>query len=206
MFGYRRSISLSLLQLHLRVAEPVHRDVDRDVEAELLGELPLVADDVLAAEVRAARRERHRDQAVVGVEVLGPEAAGEVAIDLQDAARVVGAEPPVLERRVREAEGEHRPDAGLLQAADRLVGVVGRVHDVRPVDERRDARVGALERAPQVAGVHVVGPVVRGELVEDPGEVGAERVVRGARPDRRLPRVAVGVDEARDDDVAGRRR
>ena len=82
------------------------------------------------------------------------------------------------------------------------VGVVGRVHDVRPVDERRDARVDALERAPQVGGVDVVGPVVRRELVEDVPEVGDQRVVRGARPDRRLPGVAVGVDEARDDDVA----
>ena len=91
---------------------------------------------------------------------------------------------------------------GLLEAPDRLVGVIVGVHDVRPVDERRDARVGALERAPQVGGVDVVGPVVRRELVEDPGEVRAQRVVRGARPDRRLPRVAVGVDEARDDDVA----
>ena len=105
---------------------------------------------------------------VVAVEVLRCGRGGRRSPSIaQDAAGVVGAEPPVLERRVREAEGEDRSDAGLLEPADRLVGVVGRVHDVRPVDERRDARVDALERAPQVAGVHVVGPVVRGELVED---------------------------------------
>ena len=59
--------------------------------------------------------------------------------------------------------------------------------------------------APQrLRGVDVVGPVVRRELVEDRPEVGDQREVRRARPDRRLPGVAVGVDEARDDDVAGR--
>ena len=56
--------------LHLRVAEAVHRDVDRDVEPELLGELPVVAHDLGLAEVGAAGREAHRDEAVVGGEVL----------------------------------------------------------------------------------------------------------------------------------------
>ena len=190
--------------LHLRVAEAVHRDVDRDVEPELLGQLPVVADDVGLAEVRTAGGERHRDAAVVGVEVLLPDPPRVRPVRGQDAARVVRAEPPVDERRVPEAVGEDRSDLRLLQAADRLVGVGRRVHDVRPVDERRDARVDALERAPQVAGVHVVGPVVRRELVEDRPEVGDQREVRRARPDRRLPRVPMGVDEARDDDVAGR--
>src|SRR5207344_3179479 len=50
--------------LHLGVAEAVHRDVDRDVEPELLGELPVVANDVGLAEVRATGRERHRDPSV----------------------------------------------------------------------------------------------------------------------------------------------
>ena len=141
---------------------------------------------------------------VVRVEVLRPEAAGQVAVDRQDAAGVVGAEPPVLERRVREAEGEDRSDARLLEPPDGLVGMGRRVHDVRPVDERRDPGVGALERAPQVARVDVVGPVVRGEPVEDAGEIGTQREVRRARPDRGLPGVPVGVDEAGDDDVARR--
>ena len=107
------------------------------------------------------------------------------------------------ERGVAEAVGEDRPDAGLLKALDRGVGVSRRVHDVRPVDEGRDARVDALEGAPEVGREDVVGPIVRAELVEDRAEVGDQRVVRGARPDRRLPRVAVAVDEARDHDVAG---
>ena len=88
--------------------------------------------------------------------------------------------------------------------SDRRVRVVRRVHDVRPVDQGRDARVERLEGAPAVRGQHVVGAVVRRELVEDAPEVGDQREVRSAGPDRRLPGVAVGVDEARDDDVAGR--
>ena len=204
MFGYSRSMSRSVGDLHLGVAEAVHRDVDRDVEAELLGQLPVVADDVRLAEVGAAGRERHRDPALVRVEVLLADPPRVGPVRGQDAAGVVRAEPPVDERRVAEAVGEDRPDLRVLQAADGLVGVGRRVHDVRPVDERRDARVDALERAPQVGRVDVVGPVVRRELVEDRPEVGDQREVRRARPDRRLPGVPVGVDEARDDDVAGR--
>ena len=190
--------------LHLRVAESVHRDVDRDVDVELLGQLPVVADDLGLAEVGAAGRERHRDPPVVRVEVLAAEASRIGAVGGQHAAGVVRPEPPVDERGVREAVGEDGPDPRLLQPADGLVGVVRRVHDVRPVDERRDARVDALERAPQVGGVDVVRPIVRRELVEDGPEVGDQREVGRAGPDRRLPGVAVGVDEARDDDVAGR--
>ena len=138
-------------QLALRVAEAVHRDVDGDVDAQLLGELPLVAHDVGLAEVRAARGEGHRDQALVVAQVLAADPARLVAVDPLDAAAVVRPEPPVLDRRVGEAEREDRADAGVLEALDGGVGVVRRVHDVRPVDERRDARVDALERAPLVA-------------------------------------------------------
>ena len=128
---------------------------------------------------------------------------GDIAVDPQDAAGIVRTEPPVLEGRIPEAEGEDRPDARLLKPADRCVRMVRRVHDVGPIDERGDARVRAFERTPQVAGVYVVGPVVRRELVEDAAEVRTEGVIRGAGPDRRLPGVPMRVDEARDDDVAG---
>ena len=193
---------LQAAELHLRVAESVHRDVDGDVDPELLGELPLVADDILLAEVRAARREGHRDQALVVGEVLRAHPPRLVAIDPLGASGVVHPEPPGLDRRVGEAEREDRSDPALLEPAHRFVRVLGRVHDVRPVHERRDPGVQALERAPQVAGVDVLGPVLRRELVEDGAEIGAERVVGSGRPDRRLPRVAVGVDEPGDDDVA----
>src|SRR5690606_1802819 len=52
--------------------------------------------------------------------------------------------------------------------------------------------------------VHVLGPVARGEGVEDLDEVVVQGRVWRAAPDRRLPGVPVRVYEARDDDVAGR--
>jgi hypothetical protein len=193
---------VELAELHLRVAEAVHRHVDGDVDAQLLGELPLVADDILLAEVRAAGGEAHGDEPPVVAQVLAADAARLVAVDALDAAGVVGPEPPVLDRCVREAEGEHGAQAGILESLDRGIGMLWRVHDVRPVNEGGDARVDALKRPPQVAGVHVIGPIVRCELVEDGAEVGAQRVVRGARPDRGLPGMPMGVDEAGDHDIA----
>ena len=140
----------------------------------------------------------------IRAEVLGPEAPCLVAIRGQDAAGVVGAEPPVHERGIGEAEGEHRPDARLLERRHRGVGMLGRVHDVGPVDERRDAGVDAFECTPLGRRVDVLRSVVRGELVEDRAEVGDQGEVGGAGPDARLPCVPMGVDEAGDDDVAGR--
>ena len=161
--------------------------------------------DVGLAEVGAARREGHRDQAVVGAEVLLPEPPRVGTVRGQDAARVVGPEPPVHERRVAEPVGEHRPDlrrpGGPWMPASAWSGVF------MMCDQSTSVVMPALmhSSAPhRFAGVDVVRPVVRGELVEDRPEVRDQRVVRGARPDRRLPRVAMGVDEARDDDVAGR--
>lgn len=48
---------------------------------------------------------------------------------------------------------EDGADAGLTQGADVRVGVVGRQHVVRPVDDGRQAGVKALQRAPGHAGV-----------------------------------------------------
>ena len=91
-------------------------------------------------------------------------------------------------------------DAGFGQAADRRVGVLRRVVDVRPVEQRRDAGVERLERADQVRDVDVLGAVLDADVVEHPGEVLVERAAREDAAHRRLPRVPVGVDEARHDD------
>ena len=56
----------------------------------------------------------------------------------------------------------------------------------------------------EVARVHVLGPVDRREGVEDLDEVVVEGGVGRAAADRGLPGVPVGVDEAGDDDAAGR--
>jgi len=82
--------------------------------------------------------------------------------------------------------------------------VLRRVVDVRPVDQRGDAGVEALERAGQVGRVHVLRAVYGRERVEDLDEVVIEGGIGGDVADRRLPGVPVGVDEAGDDDGAGR--
>jgi hypothetical protein len=104
--------------------------VDRDVDPELLGQLPFEADDVLLAEVGATRREGHRDQPLVVAQLVAPDAASVVAVDPLDAAAVVRAEPPGLDRGVREAEGEDRSQPGIAEPLERGVRVLRRVHDV----------------------------------------------------------------------------
>ncbi|MCQ0009012.1 hypothetical protein [Actinomadura madurae] len=52
-------------------------------------------------------------------------------------------------------------------------------------------------------GVDVVRAVAGRQLAEDAGQVGGERAVGEDRAERRLPGVAVRVDEARHDDAAG---
>ena len=143
-----------------------------------------------------AGRERERDQAVVG---------GEVGV--ADASDVLGmvqlAERPPLAAG-RDAVGVDRADAGVLQTLDRRVGVIGRVVDVRPVEQRRDAAVERLERAGVVADVDVLGAVVAADAAEHDREVVVERAAREDAADRRLPRVPVRVDEPRHDDHPGR--
>jgi hypothetical protein len=91
---------------------------------------------------------------------------------------------------------------GVLQAPDRLVGVLGRVRDVRPVEQRRHAGVDRLERAEVVARVDVLRPVGGGELVEHDVEVAAEADVRRDAADHGLPGVPMRVDEPGHDDAA----
>ena len=179
----------------VQVVEP-HADVHADRDPELARERPVVLRDVEVRVAGLARRHREREQAVVG---------GEVGV--ADAADVLGvlelAERPPL------AAGRHAvrvdgADARVLEALDSRVGVVGRVADVRPVEQRRDARVERLERAGVVADVDVLWAVVPADTAEHHREVVVERAGREDATDRRLPRVAVRVDEPRHDDHAAR--
>ena len=109
--------------------------------------------------------------------------------------------PPLAARR--HAVRVHGADAGVLQALDRRVRVVGRVRDVRPVEQRRDACVERLERAGVVADVDVLGTIEAPDLAEHDREVVVERARRQDAADRRLPGVPVGVDEAGHHDHPG---
>ena len=101
--------------LALRVAEPVHGDVHRDVDAEFFGQLPVMTHDIGLAEAGSSCGEAHGDPVIVGAEVLRSQTARLVTVRGQHTAGVVGAEPPVHERGVGEAIGEDRPDARLLE-------------------------------------------------------------------------------------------
>ncbi len=81
--------------------------------------------------------------------------------------------------------------------------MVGRVVDVRPVDECRDAGVQAFQRAGEVARVDVLGSILRRKRIEDLVEVVIKRRIGSAAANRRLPGVTVGVDKARDDYPSG---
>jgi hypothetical protein len=80
--------------------------------------------------------------------------------------------------------------------------VVGRVVDVRPVEKCCHTGVDRLERAEEVAGVHVLRAVGRRQGVEDQREVPVERNVRRYAADHGLPGVPMRVDKARNDDRA----
>ncbi len=138
-------------------------DVHADADPEVARELPVVLRDL---EVRVARRpgrERERQQLVVGGEVRLP--------DAPDVLRVVQlAERPPLAAR-RHAVRVDRPDAGVLQPLDRRIGVIGRVVDVRPVEERRHAAVERLQRTRVVADVDILGAVVAADAAEHHLEV-----------------------------------
>ena len=112
---------------------------------------------------------------VAGILVLRPGRAGAVPVD--------------------------RADARFLEAADRGVGVLGRVRDVRPVQQRGDPGVQRAPRAQEVAGVHVVGAVDPAGRRADVAEVvRIEPAVGQDVAELSLPGVPVGIDEARHDD------
>ena len=153
--------------------------------------------DVRRRVARRARREGEREQLILRGEIARaqpPDVFGVIV-------RAVG--PPLL-RADRDAVRVDGADARFGQAADRLVRVIGRVVDVRPVQQRRDAGVERLERADQVGGVDVVGAVLRADVVQHAGEVFIEGAAREDASHRRLPGVPVRVDESRHDDAVGR--
>ncbi len=111
--------------------------------------------------------------------------------------------PPGREIEVWRTVGEHGAQPRLLQRGDRGVGVLGRVLDVRPVEERGDAGVDGAVGAHEVAGIGVLRPVDRCEHAEDVAEVVVEQRVGGDVAEDAFPDVAVRVDEPRHHDGVG---
>ena len=101
------------------------------------------------------------------------------------------------------AVGENSPRAGVEQPLDRPVGVLRGGEVVRPVQQRGDARVERFDRAEQVAGIRVLGPVALAQPGVHAPQVVEQGPVGGDVVKRRLPRVAMGVDESGHHDHPG---
>ena len=97
---------------------------------------------------------------------------------------------------------ESGADAALLECGDTSICVFGCRIVVRPVDQRRDAMVELVERAGQGGDVDVVGdehrrqPGMHVAEIFQQGPVGRDRAQGG------LPGMHVGVDQARQHEVA----
>ena len=167
-----------------------------DQDPELARERPVVLRDVVIDVPGLASGHGEGEEAFVGREVRlanTPDVLGVVQL----------AQHPPLSTG-RHAVRVDGADACVLEPLDRSIGVVGCIADVRPVEQRRDAAVQCLERAGVVADVHVLRAVEAADLAEHHREVVVERAGRQHTAYRRLPRVAVRVDEAGHDDHPGR--
>lgn len=100
--------------------------------------------------------------------------------------------------------GPNDPRAALDRRLKPRLGALRRPHIMRVVQRRRDARVQRLQQAGQLARVDVLGREQRVAGRAGAGhEVLGQRGVGRERLERRLPAVAVRVDEARGDDLVG---
>ena len=184
---------LDMVRVDVREAKP---DVDADAGPDAAREFPVVPRHL---EIRVAGRsggEGECQQLIVRREVR--------LSDAPDVLRMPAvAEGPPLRTR-RHPVRIDRADPSGLQAADRLVGVIGCVVDVRPIEQRRDAGVQCLERAGVVPDVHVLWPVLSADPAEHDRQVVIERAAREHTSNRRLPCVPVRIHESREDDHSGR--
>ncbi len=130
-------------------------------------ERPVVLRDVGVHVAGLPRGHGKREEAVVRREVRladPPDVLGLVQL---------AQHPPLAARR--HAVGVDGADAGILQTLDCRVRVVGRIADVRPVEQRRDTPVESLERTCVIADVHVLGAEEAADLAEHDREVVVER-------------------------------
>jgi hypothetical protein len=164
----------------------------------------------LRAEIVDVQHRRHPDLAGEGVElgidagaererqqlVLGAEVA---ALDTGDVLRILRGRPGAA------VIGIDGADAGIPQGRDAGVAVLGRVADLRDVDDGGGAHIHEAERAQQHAHIGVRGQIGRREIALDVAVVvRIEHPVGQDVAQQALIGVAVGIDEARDHDpVAG---
>ncbi len=138
-----------------------------------------------------ADAERQREQLILGVEIG--------ALQPQQVLRI-------LRRRTGAARiGDHRPDAGVLERTHARIAVLGRVADLGQVDDGGGAHVDQAERRHEHARVNVGGREGgRQQRLNVAVVVGVEHAVRHDGPQHALIGMAVGVDEAGNDNPFAR--
>ena len=94
---------------------------------------------------------------------------------------------------------KHSANAGVAQCCDRGIGVLGRVLDLRPVDERGATGFQGAHRAEQVARINVFRLVMAAKVSQHLGAIGPEPDIAHAVAQRGLPGVPVRIDETGQD-------
>ncbi len=187
--GAEQVVVMHLLDRAVAGARLAHADMHGDADAELARECHVVRDHLHGGEFRPARRQRERDQRVVGGQLLLADAAdvgqvGQGAVEHPGFRVVTGL-----------AVAENGAAAGVAQRPHVLIGMGGRVLDVRPVEQRGDAGVERRQAPEQGRRVDVLGPEARAELAEQLDEHVRQVPIDAGMAQRRLPQVAMRLDE-----------
>ena len=164
--------------------------VRRHAQTELAGRFEGTA----LGELRCAGHvegELQAQHVVRGVEVLGHEGSE------------LGCVRPLPRSTEVVAIPQHEPAGDLTERLKRRLAVLGRAKAVRPVERRRHTGVDRLEGREEIARVDVFGAEDLSPLQVVEDEVLGERPVPAVPAQRRLPHVAMRVDEARGEDAAG---
>ncbi len=124
----------------------------------LAGELPVITRHFEVGEFGSGRGQSQSQLLILRREVLGRSSDKPARLSLLPFA------PPGKSVR------KHCPESRILQGLNHRVGVRGRVLDMRPVKEGRDAGVYGAEGRDKVADVGVLGPKGRSQLVQNARE------------------------------------
>ncbi len=172
-------------------------DVNADANAQFASEGPIVFGHFERGELRAAGSQGQCEELVIAGKILLGDALD--VVRMLEAAVV----PPRLHVEVGIAVGENAAHARLVQRRNGRVGMLRRVLDVRPVEQRGDARVDRAQRADQVSRVGVLGAIHRRENPQNVLEIFIEQRVGGDVAQDTFPDMAVRIDESRHDDPFG---
>jgi hypothetical protein len=96
--------------------------------------------------------------------------------------------------------GVDRPNAGILEALDQGIAVLGRVGYLREIGDGGDAGIDRAQRTDQIADVGVLDPIMVGGRAGNVAEIIGQQPVGQHIAQGALVEVMMGVDEARQHD------